>query len=437
MTNTDYDIFISYRRDGGAPYARILQLMIAQRGYRVFLDYDELKDGLFNQKIKEAIARAPIFMIVLTKGAIDRCVNPDDWVAQEISEAVRLNKKIIPVNPDGSFDGIHTDVSETVRSAVTYNQYSEIYFGQVLGVTVDQMIRDRIEPIVGKREISGHRDEDYEAAKLTLQKQEAHNRWVKRMVAGASVVVVALIITVAWIFVSNIKTQREQSLKQERLENLRNDIMARHSEFKPILRSNLSEEQLNAIDTILIRMRHLDDNTWISQTEFSQKEWAVIMGDKYADGEGYLPVTGQPYHRVIELLKDSLYEMTGIEFDLPTADEWQAAATGGNAGNSLTYAGSNAVDSVAWYTDNAAGKLHPVIDSGKMPNYLDLFNMNGNAAELTGTPATNDRGDECWTVCGGDYRSSARNVTNGSVRMLPIDASDDATGFRIVIRKDE
>lgn len=437
MTNTDYDIFISYRRDGGAPYARILQLMIAQRGYRVFLDYDELKDGLFNQKIKEAIARAPIFMIVLTKGAIDRCVNPDDWVAQEISEAVRLNKKIIPVNPDGSFDGIHTDVSETVRSAVTYNQYSEIYFGQVLGVTVDQMIRDRIEPIVGKREISGHRDEDYEAAKLTLQKQEAHNRWVKRMVAGASVVVVALIITVAWIFVSNIKTQREQSLKQERLENLRNDIMARHSEFKPILRSNLSEEQLNAIDTIFIRMRCLDDKTWISQTEFSQKEWAVIMGEKYADGEGYLPVTGQPYHRVIELLKDSLYEMTGIEFDLPTAHEWQAAATGGDAGNSLTYAGSNAVDSVAWYTDNAAGKLHPVIDSGKMPNYLDLFNMNGNAAELTGTPATNDRGDECWTVCGGDYRSSARNVTNGSVRLLPIDASDDATGFRIVIRKDE
>ena len=321
--------------------------MIAQRGYRVFLDYDELKDGLFNQKIKEAIARAPIFMIVLTKGAIDRCVNPDDWVAQEISEAVRLNKKIIPVNPDGSFDGIHTDVSETVRSAVTYNQYSEIYFGQVLGVTVDQMIRDRIEPRVGKREISGHRDDDYEAAKLTLQKQEAHNRWVKRLVAGASVVVVALIITVAWIFVSNIKTQREQSLKQERLENLRNDIMARHSEFKPILRSNLSEEQLNAIDTIFIRMRCLDDKTWISQTEFSQKEWAVIMGDKYADGEGYLPVTGQPYHRVIELLKDSLYEMTGIEFDLPTADEWQAAATGGDAGNSLTYAGSNAVDSVA------------------------------------------------------------------------------------------
>lgn len=33
-----YDIFISYRRKGGAQYARIIQLMLAQRGYKVFLD---------------------------------------------------------------------------------------------------------------------------------------------------------------------------------------------------------------------------------------------------------------------------------------------------------------------------------------------------------------------------------------------------------------
>ena len=50
-----YDIFISYRRDGGAQYARILQLMLQQRGYRVFLDYDELKEGIFGKRIKDAI----------------------------------------------------------------------------------------------------------------------------------------------------------------------------------------------------------------------------------------------------------------------------------------------------------------------------------------------------------------------------------------------
>ena len=50
-----YDIFISYRRTGGAQYARILQLMLSQRGFKVFLDYDELKDGVFGKRIKAAI----------------------------------------------------------------------------------------------------------------------------------------------------------------------------------------------------------------------------------------------------------------------------------------------------------------------------------------------------------------------------------------------
>ena len=160
-----YDIFISYRHDGGAQYARILQLMLAQRGYKVFLDYDELRDGLFNEKIKKAIAAAPIFIFVLSKDSVDRCANAEDWVAKEISEAVRLDKKIIPVNPDGQFDGIHTDVPEKIRAAVSDNQHSEIYFGQVLGATVDQMIRDRIVPIVGARTPTGYRDEDFDAAK--------------------------------------------------------------------------------------------------------------------------------------------------------------------------------------------------------------------------------------------------------------------------------
>ncbi|MBR6592354.1 MAG: hypothetical protein IKK81_07030 [Prevotella sp.] len=52
MTNNKYDIFISYRRDGGAQYARILQLMLIQRGYKVFLDYDKLIVGVFSDIIR-------------------------------------------------------------------------------------------------------------------------------------------------------------------------------------------------------------------------------------------------------------------------------------------------------------------------------------------------------------------------------------------------
>lgn len=86
-----YDIFISYRRDGGAQYARILQLELEKRGYRVFLDYEELTDGVFGDNIKEAIREAPIFMMVLSAHYLDRCKNEGDWVREEIMLAITFH----------------------------------------------------------------------------------------------------------------------------------------------------------------------------------------------------------------------------------------------------------------------------------------------------------------------------------------------------------
>ena len=51
-----YDSFISYRRDGGRDIARPIKLELEKHGYSVFLDFDGLKDGSFNQTIKDAIA---------------------------------------------------------------------------------------------------------------------------------------------------------------------------------------------------------------------------------------------------------------------------------------------------------------------------------------------------------------------------------------------
>ena len=42
-----YDIFISYRRDDGRQYARLVEKELKSQGFRVFLDYEELKDGIF------------------------------------------------------------------------------------------------------------------------------------------------------------------------------------------------------------------------------------------------------------------------------------------------------------------------------------------------------------------------------------------------------
>lgn len=61
-----YDIFISYRREGGKELARSLKSELERRGYRVFLDFDELNDGIFDRRIMEAIDASPIFMVLLS-----------------------------------------------------------------------------------------------------------------------------------------------------------------------------------------------------------------------------------------------------------------------------------------------------------------------------------------------------------------------------------
>ena len=171
---TKYDIFISYRRVGGAQYARILQLMLIQRGYKVFLDYDELsaRNGIFSDTIQSAIREAPIYMLILSKGSMDRCVNVNDWVREEITLAVQLQKYIIPINPDNSFDGFPIGMPENLEEAILSNQHAEISFGQSLGVTVDTMINNRIKPLIGLRKLGEQEDDTYTDARVPLRHKD-------------------------------------------------------------------------------------------------------------------------------------------------------------------------------------------------------------------------------------------------------------------------
>lgn len=95
-----YDIFISYRRATGANAARMMQLALTARGYSVFLDYDSLEDGVFNEAIYSAIDSCEVFILMMTEEALDRCTNPGDWVRLEIQRAIERGKRIVPVRPN-------------------------------------------------------------------------------------------------------------------------------------------------------------------------------------------------------------------------------------------------------------------------------------------------------------------------------------------------
>ena len=66
---------------------------LKNQGYTVFYDYDSLRGGYFDSRILNAIEGCSDFVLVLPKDGLERCVNQDDWVRQEIAYAVKKKKK--------------------------------------------------------------------------------------------------------------------------------------------------------------------------------------------------------------------------------------------------------------------------------------------------------------------------------------------------------
>ncbi|MCL2487821.1 MAG: toll/interleukin-1 receptor domain-containing protein [Oscillospiraceae bacterium] len=92
-----YDVFLSYRREGGEMMAIILHDRLTAKGYRVFLDIESLTNGKFNKKLLTVIEGCTDFIVVLSPNSLERCKNEGDWVRNEIAHAFQHEKNIVPV----------------------------------------------------------------------------------------------------------------------------------------------------------------------------------------------------------------------------------------------------------------------------------------------------------------------------------------------------
>lgn len=94
---TNKRVFISYRRKGGIDTARWIHDQLKARNYNVFLDMESLRTGAFDKNLRREIKNSDIFLIVLTKGSLKRCIWKSDWVRQEIACALQNGVPVIPI----------------------------------------------------------------------------------------------------------------------------------------------------------------------------------------------------------------------------------------------------------------------------------------------------------------------------------------------------
>ncbi|MBQ6781733.1 MAG: InlB B-repeat-containing protein [Treponema sp.] len=189
---------------------------------------------------------------------------------------------------------------------------------------------------------------------------------------------------------------------------------------------------------------------WEPATKVSWYE-AVTWCNAYSEMKGLTPCyySDSSYSTVYRDYSASGYvywNKSSNGYRLPTESEWEYAAKGGPNQKSYTYAGSNTIGDVAWYSGTVGSETHPV--GTKAANSLGIYDMCGNVREWCGTSYYSYSSDaqtnpNYWAYYtyspvrfgdpiyrGGSWYGSATSVTSRSYGSYGTD-ENTYTGFRV------
>ncbi len=215
---------------------------------------------------------------------------------------------------------------------------------------------------------------------------------------------------------------------------------------------------------------HFDD-FFISKYTITQQVWEYVMGNNPSTSKGTnKPVDTVSYDSIrsnkgfleklngLQELKESV--PTALSFRLPSETEWEYAARGGKHWrDGFQFSGSNDIDLVAWYENNAGKITNPAVlrhlkntEKGttthevgrKAANQLGIFDMSGNVWEwcedyfqkdpnripVDGSPCRFESAER--VLRGGCHHNWPIHCTVHKRYAITPDAADGCIGFRIV-----
>src|SRR5260221_12041928 len=124
-------IFISYRRDDAAGYARAVYDELSRQfgAERVFIDVDNIDPGqIFDDVIQRAVGESLVLLVLIGKrwrgereGALARIHEPGDLVRQEVAAALARGMRVIPVLLDETAMPTEAQLPDDLRTLANRN----------------------------------------------------------------------------------------------------------------------------------------------------------------------------------------------------------------------------------------------------------------------------------------------------------------------------
>ncbi len=180
---------------------------------------------------------------------------------------------------------------------------------------------------------------------------------------------------------------------------------------------------------------------YISKFEITQAQWLSITGYNPSKIKGdQNPVENVSFNDIVHTFLPKLKELSGLNFRLPTEEEWEYSAMGGNKSLGFKFSGSNQLSEVGWYDDNSTKKHYPVGSLNKA-NELGLYDMSGNVWEWTSSLWSDNylqdrKGGSTGNLYvrrGGSWYNDSKHCTNTCRGSSMSDKRSKDLGFRLAL----